>query len=58
MQQQQRPERACEDQRTEFDAGELNTTTVMVSKHRQYRLLPADDGARELVEGPEGQDRA
>ena len=30
--------------------GELNATTVMREQHREHRLLPADDRARQLIE--------
>ncbi len=38
--------------------GELKATTVMREQYREHRLLPADDRARQLIEGPEGDDGA
>ena len=50
MQQQQRPERARQHQRAEFDAGRTEGHDRHRQQHRKHRLLPADNGARQLIE--------
>ena len=43
---------------SEFDAGRTERHDRHRQQHRQHRLLAADDGARQIVEGPEGGDGA
>ncbi len=58
MQQQQRPKRPRQHQRAELDAGRTEGRTVSVSKHREHRLLSADNGARQQIQRRERDDRA
>ena len=58
VQQQQRPDRTRQHQRTEFDAGRPEGADRHGQQHRQHRLLTADDGAREQIQRPERRDVA
>ena len=58
MQQEQRPEWTRKHRRAEFDAGRAERSDRHGQQHREHGLLSADDGARQMIEGPEGRDRA